>query len=534
MRYFNGLLFQKGLLRMKKICILFAMVLCTGCLSTTARDVVTLPWSELAGGTETLAMETESPETVDALGDVAEELEEFNEKDEVVSYFMPDLPQSEVVDLYYHYYSQKHKALFAHWLERAQVYLPDMIKTFREKGLPEELVFLPFAESGFNPWAYSRAGAGGMWQFMPRTARGQGLKVDWWLDERRDPHKSTEAAARYLQYLYAEFADWHLVLAAYNAGEGTVRRAIAKSGQRDFFTLATSKKKYFAKETRHYVPKFIAILKILRNLEKLGFAPLNLELPAQTVALPLTGSMNLKELAAGCGVSWKDFTRLNPAFRRSISSPDYNGFVYMPMEKGMLAQKKLETLRGVAAHGVKRYKVRPGESLWAIARKHNAHIQDLKNLNGLKKNLIHPGQWLLVAMDETVSPTAIRKRASGESKRAIALQRANYRVQAGDSLWGIARKFGTSIQTLLVANGLRENNLLQPGQKLYIPDGAAYNSWEHAASSQQMVRYNVRKGDTIWGIAKRFNLSVPNILSWNGMKKDEILRPGTDLVIFPR
>ncbi len=510
-------------------------LLCTGCLSASSRDVEAPPAQALDGMVMPII---ENAEFADVLGDVAEELEEFNEKDELAPAFMPDLPQSEIVDFYYRHYTQKQKAAFTRWLERARPYLPDMAKTFREKGLPGELVFLPFAESGFNPWAYSRAGAAGLWQFMPRTARGQGLKVDWWLDERRDPYKSTEAAARYLQYLYAQFGDWQLALAAYNAGEGTVRRAIKRSGQRDFFALAASKKKYFAKETRHYVPKFIAILKILRNLEELGFPPLDLNAPSQTAALPLAGTMNLKKLAAGCGLNWKEFTRLNPVFRRSVSSPDYNGFVYVPVEKVAVAQKKIETLRVAANLDIKRYKVRSGESLWSIARKHGAHIQDLKNLNGLKKNLIRPGQWLLVALDETASPSGGRKRASRKSKWALAQKRANYRVQKGDSLWSIARKFGTSTQTLLVANGLRKKSILSLGQKLYIPDGAtgaSENSASPAASSlRQEVFYNVREGDTLWGIARRFHIPVQNLLGWNQMEKNEILRPGTNLVLYLR
>ncbi len=532
---------------MKKIvCVVCVFLFCTGCISTQPK-----PKSNVKKPVETA-------ETFDSFADVAAELEEFNETVEEEPKFMADLPQSKLIDRYFEYFTQNERRTFARWLERARLYLPEVVEIFREKGLPEELVFLPFAESGFNPWAYSRAGAGGMWQFMPGTARGHGLQVNWWVDERRDPRKSTLAAAKYLQYLYDKFGDWQLALAAYNAGPGTVRRAIAKSGgKRDFFSLAQSKK-YFPKETRHYVPKFIAILKIIRNLENLGFEPLNLEPQTQvkTAFVSLKGAVNLRKLAVSCGMSWKEFTRLNPKFRRSVSAPTYKGFVRVPFNKTLVARKKIKTLRVAKHQGIQRYRVRRGESLWTIARMHNATIRDLKYLNGLRSNIIRPGQWLLVAMDEN-SPVVSRKRTSRKNKRIIAHSRANYRVQRGDSLWKIARKFGTSMQTLIVANGLGKKAVLRAGQKIYIPDvvrtkerdefipisksyqvaqagnnqNFLYNTNEKILLSQR-INYNVRQGDTLWDIAKRFQVSVGSLLTWNGMKRNEVLRPGKNLVVY--
>ena len=544
---------------MKKI-VFYVFLFCIGCSSTSSKISVENSLNE-------------TTESFDSFADVAAELEEFNEKVEEETDCIADLPQSEIVDIYYEYFTQKERPTFVRWLERAKLYLPEIIEIFREKGLPEELVFLPFAESGFNPWAYSRAGAGGMWQFMPGTARGYGLQVNWWIDERRDPRKSTLAAAKYLQYLYDQFKDWQLALAAYNAGPGTVRRAIAKSGgERDFFSLARSKKKYFVEETKHYVPKFIAILKIIRNLEELGFEPLNLEDGAQLqmTSVPLNGAVNLRELAFACGISWKEFTRLNPEFRRSVSAPTYKGFVRVPTAKAMVAQKKIKTLRVAKNQGIQRYKVRRGESLWTIARIHNATVQDLKYLNGLKSNIIRPGQWLLVAMDEN-SPTVSAKRTSRKNKQLIPRSRSNYRVKNGDTLWGIARKFGTSTQTLLVANGLNKKSVLRAGDKLYIPDGVTAkerdefvpisksyqfiqkgdfqdvanrlqtslynivdnkNMGEGQILSSQRINYSVRQGDTLWDIARRFQVSVGSLLSWNGMKENEVLRAGKNLIVY--
>jgi len=177
----------------------------------------------------------------------------------------------------HHEQGRKH---FTVWLERSERYLPYVRRVFAERGLPLDLVYLPFVESGYNPKAISRAGASGMWQFMPFTGKKFGLEVGWWVDERNDPYKATHAAADYLTVLYAEFGDWYLALAAYNAGEGRIRRAIQSTGCDDFFDLSkqqrysSSKRRqipYLPKETRNYVPKLIAVLKIMRNLDELGF-----------------------------------------------------------------------------------------------------------------------------------------------------------------------------------------------------------------------------------------------------------------------
>lgn len=151
-------------------------------------------------------------------------------------------------------------------VKKGRAYLPYILSVFRRYNIPDDLIFLPFAESGFNPRAYSRAGAAGIWQFMPATARKYGLTVNWWIDERLDPFRSTIAAAKYLSDLYKMFGDWYLALAAYNAGEGKISKALRKSKMNNFFHIA--KPRYLRRETRMYVPKFMAILKIIRNLKK--------------------------------------------------------------------------------------------------------------------------------------------------------------------------------------------------------------------------------------------------------------------------
>ena len=167
--------------------------------------------------------------------------------------------------------SPTRRGVMESWLKRAQRYLPHTGR-FLAEGLPEDLIYLPFAESGFNPFALSRSGASGVWQFMPGTGKHYGLTVDDWIDERRDPYASTEAAIKYLKKLYADFGDWSLALAAYNAGEGKIGRALAKTGCEDYFSLCEASDD-LREETKLYVPKFLALVKIAGNLEELGFEP---------------------------------------------------------------------------------------------------------------------------------------------------------------------------------------------------------------------------------------------------------------------
>jgi membrane-bound lytic murein transglycosylase D len=232
-----------------------------------------------------------------------------------------DTEENADVQRYFHYYTHVQRGTMDGWLKRAQRYLPHIRERFLAEGLPEDLIYLPFAESGFNPFALSRAGASGVWQFMPRTAINYGLTVDSWVDERRDPYKSTEAAIAYLKKLYGDFGDWSLALAAYNAGEGAIGRALKKTGTEDFFSLCEASED-LKQETKLYVPKFLALVKVARNLEKLGFEPLDMEKrPAAPVQLKAKPGTDLLALSKSLGMDWKSFRELNPSFRKQEAPP---------------------------------------------------------------------------------------------------------------------------------------------------------------------------------------------------------------------
>ena len=188
--------------------------------------------------------------------------------------FNLDVADNEEVQMFLQYFTMDKKGTMEKWLQRAEPHLPYVRAVLASYNLPPDLIVLPFIESGYSTMAYSPVGAGGMWLFMPYTGRRFGLTVNWWVDERRDPYKSTVAAAKYLTKLYQMFGDWNLALAAYNAGEGKISRVMAASGQCDFFDIAKDPK-LLKEETRHYVPKFLAVLKIFQNLNSLGFRKIN-------------------------------------------------------------------------------------------------------------------------------------------------------------------------------------------------------------------------------------------------------------------
>ncbi|WP_461660218.1 lytic transglycosylase domain-containing protein [Humidesulfovibrio sp.] len=296
-----------------------------------------------------------------------------------------DLFESKEVERYFAYYTGPARETFSRWLKRAETHLPHVRQSLIKNGLPQDLAMLPFAESGYNCYAYSWAGAGGMWQFMPYTGRKFGLNVDWWIDERRDPRLATEAAGKYLAFLNDMFGDWYLALAAYNAGEGKISRALAGTDSEDFLELVSnnnrlSRRARLKPETQNYVPKFIAITKIFQNLEALGFEPVRWDAAPRLETVSVPGGTDLLALAKAGGLTWDEFHLLNPAFRRQVSPPDRNVSVAIPVEKKTAMLAYLENPGMRPAEGFIAHQVKKGESLKTVAetlpRAPRGHLPD--------------------------------------------------------------------------------------------------------------------------------------------------------------
>lgn len=297
---------------------------------------------------------------------------------------------------------------FEQWLARFARYKPLADRIFSEFELPNDLVFLSLVESGFNPHAYSRARATGPWQFMKSTAKLYGLRVDQYVDERRDPIKSTVAAARYLRDLYDLFGAWPLAMAAYNAGEGKVLRALQKARVDSFWGIAQTR--YLRRETRDYVPRFMAAAMIAKNPDLYGFSQ---EQPVfhEFEEVVVRRSVHLRAVANATGIPFHELRQLNPELRRDVTPPDDAEYhLKIPVATKTIVEEALDRIpswkrpalsvkRGTShweAEGAGWYKVQVGDSLWTIAKRFRLSVQDLKERNNLAGRLIKPGDLLAI------------------------------------------------------------------------------------------------------------------------------------------
>jgi len=403
-----------------------------------------------------------------------------------------------------HYFQNVIHDRFQEWLTRFYPYRPLIKQIFVEFGLPQELVYLSLVESGFNPRAYSRAHASGPWQFIKSTGRIYGLTVNWYVDERRDPIKSTVAAARHLRDLYDLFGSWPLALASYNAGPGKISRAIAKTGSRDFWTIARTR--YIRRETKQYVPRFMAAMIIATRPSLFGFHA-DFQPVHEYEEIHLKRSIHLRSVSREAELSFEELRRLNPELRRNVIPSDQDGY-FLKVPVG--TSGRVEQVKGRFKTWTQRpsqrtwYRVRWGDSLSVIAHRFGTSVRQLKRLNGLSGNVIRVGQRLRVNR-------AVTK--AGELTW--------YRVRWGDSLSVIAHRFGTSVRQLKRLNGL-SGNVIRVGQRLRVNLAVT--------KAGEVTWYRVRMGDSLWSIAKRFRVSVKDLKILNNLRSS-LIRVGRRLMI---
>jgi membrane-bound lytic murein transglycosylase D len=284
-------------------------------------------------------------------------------------------------------------------LNRSVEYIDEFKRIFKEQGVPGDLAYLPLIESGYRIQALSRARALGIWQFMASTARLFGLKVDWVVDERKDPYKSAAAAAKYLKKLYEDFGDWNLAIAAYNGGTGRLKRAMQRLNTRDFFKIA-GHRRHIRRETRNYVPAFLAALIIAKDPGTYGFTieeDKEEKIFANTKIIQIPSPVDMKQVADLANISFNDLQKINPELIREFTPFDKDFYaVRVPdtVDESTLAQ--LKRLPPQKKYFAGWYKVRHGDSLYTIARKFNTSVKKIKNANQLRSNLIHPGKHLLI------------------------------------------------------------------------------------------------------------------------------------------
>ena len=300
------------------------------------------------------------------------------------------------------YFSKSQKEHFTTSLARSGRYFPMISKVLREEGLPEELTYLALIESNFQTHAVSPSGAAGLWQFVPETARKYGLRINSWVDERRDPLKSTRAAAAYLKDLHEHFGKWYLATAAYNAGQGAIKKAMSNSGAKDFWSL--SDRTVLKDETRNFVPKFVAAALIATNPQKYGFGAVNYDPALEYDEVEVGGNLQLARLAEMTGVEAQTLKELNPELLQNYTPPGEHGFrVKLPAGSGAIAellkQEEKQPERQTETAALVVHEVRRGDTLLSIARRYGQEVRMLIELNGLKSSSLRVGQKLKVLLE---------------------------------------------------------------------------------------------------------------------------------------
>ncbi|HKZ46946.1 MAG TPA: transglycosylase SLT domain-containing protein, partial [Thermodesulfobacteriota bacterium] len=288
------------------------------------------------------------------------------------------------VEFFIKYFQTRGRKYFEKWLARSEMYLPMLKDIFGQNGLPEDLAYLALIESGFNPNARSRARAVGMWQFMKWTGKKYGLKADLWVDERKDPEKATRAAAKYLKDLYGIFNSWHLAAASYNAGEGRILRAMKKHKTDDFWIVA-KQKKTLKRETRDYIPKYIAAMLIAKEPAKYGFADIEYRPRIAYDKIVIPEATDLRVIANACECSVEDIKELNPELLKWFTPPNEPEYeIKIPIEKADVFQANFVTIPPQERLNFLVHRVKKGENLSLIAKKYGASIDSIMYLNKLK------------------------------------------------------------------------------------------------------------------------------------------------------
>lgn len=466
---------------------------------------------------------------------------------------MPD------VALQYKHFLRKGRGTMSVFSQNAEPYLGYARKVFRSRGMPEELAYLALVESGYRPDAESRVGALGAWQFMPYTGMKYGLTQDWWLDERLDPYRATEAAADYLQKLYGDFRDWPTAIAAYNAGEGKMSRAKEGTGARNFYEVVERNHKLDEKarlrpETVQYVPRFLAMSKIMRNLTQLGFRPVDLDRPAPVRRLTARPGTDLIALSRACGLSWERFQENNLHHKRTISSTERSTFVYVPVQNEAQAQAFLRSPEASAFANWRPTKVQTtSDSLARISKRSGVPLERIRAANP-GKTKIYAGDTLLLPRGISMSPAAVaaadgrperKSSASGrrqEAREAAPAAGGVYVLRPNDTLYGVSRKFGVSVSELQSCNKIDDPSQLHVGQRLVIPGKSGAVAQEAAADRPPARRtgtpgsggkktYVVQAGDSLWGIARKHEVSVDDLQRWNDGIDAQSLRVGSRIIV---
>jgi membrane-bound lytic murein transglycosylase D len=438
---------------------------------------------------------------------------------------LEDAPDRRAIDQELQWYASNPDYL-QRAFSRADLYLYYIVTELERRGMPLELALLPVIESAFEPYAYSRARASGLWQFIPDTGSRYGLKQDWWYDGRRDIVESTRAALDYLQSLHDEFdGDWLLAIAAYNCGEAMVERAAEVN--RAAGRPVTFWELWLPRETRTYVPRLLAMKRLVLAPEVYGLEISPIPNQPYFVREPTDGQINLKLAAEIAGISPEELYELNPAFHRWATDPTGPHFLLLPVVAADVFAENVTQLSADQRLEVTHYSVKRGDSIASLAQHFHTTVNVIRELNDMPTGGIAVGDDLRVPAAVTELPAKVMLAAARVDGRVRSVRPHVQIVRRGETLWTIARRHGINVNTLALMNGLHPGDRLRAGQRIRLTSGTGGSS--HTA--RRRLVYTVRDGDTMTGIARLFQCSVPQLLAWNGLSSHSHIHSGQKLRI---
>ncbi len=420
--------------------------------------------------------------SMDSIPSFSEEV--LRERLEVLNAVTPmDLVYNSDVDRFISLYAKKRKKMTSRVLGTAELYFPMFNQVFDKYDIPYEMKYLAIVESALNPQAKSRAGAVGLWQFMYATGKMYGLDINSYVDERMDPWKSTDAACRYLSKLHARYDDWNLALAAYNSGPGNVNKAIRRSGgKKDYWEI----RKYLPRETRGYVPAFIAVNYIMNYASEHNIYPHTPDFSFFACdTLNITEQLKFDQITTYTGVSTEELQALNPSYKRNVipANGKRNNLclpidkigVFLSNEDSIYNYMKEEAQEYNASQDLIIYRVRSGDVLGKIAQMHNVSVSNLREWNNLRGNMIHPGQKLNIYSSKPASKKTSQKSETKKQIDSSSLPKTKdgkyqyHTVQKGDTLWDIAKLYkGVDMEQLKQLNADVNVKDLKQGQQIKI------------------------------------------------------------------
>ncbi|UCF65062.1 MAG: LysM peptidoglycan-binding domain-containing protein [bacterium] len=450
------------------------------------------------------------------------------------------------------YFQGRGRRVFTKWLQRTGWYKNLIIPILKEEGVPEELFYLAMIESGFNPNARSYARAVGIWQFIGGTGKAYGLNSSWWYDHRRDPEKSTRAAAKHLRDLYERFDNWYLAIAGYNFSPAKIERRMRTYNVVEFWDLPK-----LPRQTRNYVPTFIAAVHITKNPEKYGFY-VEPEEPIVYDTVTVRECVDLNVVANCVNSNFNELKKLNPGLLRWCTPPDLDEWVLnIPKDTREDFLVNYAKVPDDQKFTYINHLIRQGETLSEISRKYGVSITEIKRFNKIRGTMIRTGHYLVIpypqnkqyarqlARQSAQRPTRYTYRTKPVTNVA-GREKYIHVVSKGQTLWDISVLYGVSVGEIRNWNGLGSSRMIYPEQQLNIwlpenssqfaavtPDrsaDASTTSLQPESESQQTKIYTVKSGDTLWDIASKFGVSIRDIKRWNN-RQDNLIKPGDQLKI---